>query len=82
MPCRIGSTTRDVAARHSELIREEKVPRNSVIRIIATNLTYDEANRVERNEISICRTYNPNCVGFPGGIPVLGNTYSVYRIDW
>ena len=46
--------------------------------ILASNLTYDEAQKRENSEARKCGT---RCKQEPGGLPKQGSVYSVYRVD-
>lgn len=78
MGCRIGMAT-DVAVRVRQLKDEKKVPALASYRILASNLTYEEAN--QREEIAR-RGCGPHCQGQSGGTHKSGRVWSVYRIDW
>ena len=47
-------------------------------RILANDLTYDEAQKREEEKAKICGSH---CIQEPGGPRVSGRVYSVYRVD-
>ena len=47
-------------------------------KILASDLTYDQAQRREEQEAIIC---GPHCKQEPGGPRSKGKVYSVYRVD-
>lgn len=46
--------------------------------ILASGLTYREALAMER---AVARKCGPACIQEPGGRPVSGAVYSIYRVD-
>ena len=78
MACRIGMST-NVTNRVRELKDEGKVPENASLRILARDLTYEEANARETSARTAC---GPHCAGQSGGDYKAGRVWSVYRLDW
>ena len=71
--CRIGMSTDPW-----ERIRFWKNNGYSKGRILARNLTYDQALRREREEVRNCGSH---CKQESGGTRKLGSNYFVYRVD-
>lgn len=73
MACRIGMSTAPW-----ERIRYWKNNGYSSDRILARELTYDQAQRREKDEAGKCGSH---CVQEPGGPRIAGSVYFVYRVD-
>ena len=83
MPCRIGMTKRDVAARLKELQKEKKVGPKAKGKILHKGLTYKSAQEKVSAAIKKCRGPNRRrCDGGPGGVRDGSRAWKVYRIDW
>ena len=78
MRCRIGMAT-NVKQRVNELIARGLVTDNPKCKIIKANLTYEEANTIEKRARLRC---GPHCKGQVGGMYKGGKVWSVYRLDW
>ena len=76
MACRIGMAT-NVVERVQELKDSKDVPNNARYQILASGLTYTDANAMEQDE-----RQRTGCTGSPGGRFVSGSVWNVYRIDW
>ena len=81
MACRIGMAT-DVEERVREHVANGDVPRRAQRYVIDDGLTYEEALRNEAVYIRLCEADEGACDGSPGGKPVPGPVWSIYRIDW
>jgi len=82
MPCRIGTTSRDIKVRYKELVDAGDVPRGAKLVLVKSGLTHSQANLHEASTIVDCKVDGHHCQGAPGGPKKPGPVYSVYRIDW
>ncbi len=76
--CRIGMAT-DVEARISELKNAGTIPQKAIYYVLASGLTYKEANEMEKEFRELC---GPHCQGHPGGGFKSGRVWSIYRANW
>ena len=78
MGCRIGMAT-DVQDRIYQLKNRNKIPHSARFRTVDSGMTYEEANKKEKDLRAKCGTH---CEGQSGGMYKPGRIWSVYRVDW